>query len=65
MNYSFSIIIPVYNEVNIIEKFTEKLNKTFKEFNAKIIFVNDGSSDGTSEWLKKNLIKKFLIIIMY
>ena len=57
--YSFSIIVPVYNEVNIIEKFAEKLSKTFRKFNAKIIFVNDGSSDGTSEWLKKNLIKKF------
>ena len=57
--FSFSIIVPVYNEINIIEKFIEKLNKTFKEFNAKIIFINDGSTDGTSEWLKNNLNRTF------
>ena len=59
MGYSFSIIIPVYNEINIIDKFVKKLDKTFKDHNPKIIFINDGSSDGTTEWLKNNLIKVF------
>ena len=59
MSYSFSIIVPVYNEINIIEKFIKKLVSTFKDYNSKIIFINDGSSDGTTEWLKNNLIKFF------
>ena len=59
MSYSFSIIVPVYNEINIIEKFIKKLQSTFKDYNSKIIFINDGSSDGTTEWLKNNLIKFF------
>ena len=59
MSHPFSIIVPVYNEINIIEKFAKKLDKTFKDYNPKIIFINDGSSDGTAEWLKKNLTKFF------
>ena len=29
MSYSFSIIVPVYNEINIIEKFIKKLESTW------------------------------------
>ena len=49
-----SIVIPCYNEKNTIEKildevFAVNLGKTDKE----VIIVDDGSSDGTRELLKK------------
>ena len=46
-----SIIIPVFNEINFLEKFTQKLFNSFKNEMVEYIFVDDGSSDGTSEWL--------------
>ena len=57
MNIICSIIIPVYNEINVIEKFAEKLFKTFKDIKVKYIFVDDGSKDGSQEWLQNNLQK--------
>tara|TARA_B100000674_G_scaffold475555_1_gene468773 strand:+ start:58 stop:1086 length:1029 start_codon:yes stop_codon:yes gene_type:complete len=47
-----SIIIPIYNEAEIIGKFLKKLQSTFKDVECKYIFIDDGSIDGTSEILK-------------
>ena len=52
-----SIIIPTYNRKPILEKClgaleNQKLNKNVKNY--EIIVVDDGSSDGTSSWIKKN-----------
>ena len=47
-----SIIIPVYNEVQTIEKILLKVKK-IKDIKKQIIIVDDGSTDGTSEKLKK------------
>jgi len=47
-----SIIIPVYNEVQTIEKILLKIKK-IKDIKKQIIIVDDGSTDGTSEKLKK------------
>ena len=46
-----SIIIPVYNEVQTIEKIILKIKK-IKDIKKQIIIVDDGSTDGTSEKLK-------------
>ena len=46
-----SIIIPVYNEINHLERFTKNLTSSFKNQNVEYIFVNDGSNDGSVEWL--------------
>ena len=46
-----SIIIPVYNEINHLERFTKNLTSSFKNQNVEYIFVNDGSNDGSEEWL--------------
>ena len=54
-NIELSIITPSYNEINVIEEFVFKLKKTFVGESVKFIFVNDGSSDGTKEWLNKNI----------
>ena len=46
-----SIVIPVYNEINCLEQFTKKLLESFKNEMVEYIFVDDGSSDGSSDWL--------------
>jgi glycosyltransferase involved in cell wall biosynthesis len=46
-----SVIIPTYNEVNILNECLQSLSKqTFKDF--EILIVDDGSTDGTSEKFK-------------
>jgi len=59
MKIDLSIIVPSYNEVNFIEKFSIKLNKVFEEVETKFIFVDDGSTDGTKQWIKENIPKIF------
>ena len=59
MNVNASIVVPVFNEINLIESFINNLFETFKNEKVKFIFINDGSKDGSSEWLKKNLSKIF------
>lgn len=51
----FSIIIPVYNEEQIVEKTIEdlKLFLNFQEYESEIIAVNDGSTDKTKEIAEK------------
>ena len=50
-----SVIIPVYNEKENIEpminKIEEALNKKFSSY--EIIYVNDGSTDGSEELLNE------------
>ena len=47
-----TIIIPVYNEKNYINKIIKKINKNFY-FDKQIIIIDDFSSDGTREIIKK------------
>jgi len=63
---SLSILIPVYNELNNLDIFTKNIKKSFQEIDAEYIFINDGSTDGSADWLqnyKKNQNKKNVIII--
>lgn len=55
MSKVLSIIIPIYNEFQLIEKSIVKLHNNFKNINCKYILIDDGSNDGTKEWLSKNL----------
>ena len=51
---SFSIIVPLYNESNNINKLVTEIYDSLKEYNNfELIFVNDGSEDNTSEVLEK------------
>jgi dolichol-phosphate mannosyltransferase len=47
------LIIPVYNEEDVIEVFHTKLSSVLKDpsYEFTILYVNDGSSDGTSKKL--------------
>ena len=50
-----SIIIPCYNEEKSLPLFYEELNKNMNQFenvDFELIFVNDGSTDGTLTYLK-------------
>ena len=49
---NLSIVIPVYNEELYIEKLFADIIKYFNNKNIEIIFVNDGSSDGSKELLQ-------------
>jgi len=55
--YQLSILIPVYNEINSLEKFIKNIISVFENENVEYIFINDGSTDGSKEFLLK-LIKK-------
>jgi len=48
-----SIIIPVYNEKNTIQKLLNKIHK-LSDIKKEIIVVNDASYDGSTNILKKN-----------
>ncbi|NSL16544.1 glycosyltransferase family 2 protein, partial [Serratia marcescens] len=43
---TIDIIVPVYNQINVIENFLFSASKIDKE-KVNIILVNDGSTDGT------------------
>ncbi|MGC8660210.1 MAG: glycosyltransferase family 2 protein [Desulfomonilaceae bacterium] len=45
-----SVIIPTHNRLELLKQTIEAVrNQTFREF--EIVVVNDGSTDGTGEWL--------------
>ncbi len=46
-----SILIPVFNEMYCLEEFCKRLLDTFERTSAEYIFINDGSTDGSKEWL--------------
>ena len=49
-----SVIIPVFNEKESLDELTRELKVNLVEYKLwEVIFVDDGSSDGTTEWLTK------------
>ena len=57
-NKKLSIIIPVYNEKNTIEKLLNKIHKV-DDIKKEIIVVDDASNDGSTNILKKNKKKNY------
>ena len=49
-DYVLSVVIPVYNEANTIEKMINRVRDI--DIPKEIIVVDDYSTDGTREWLK-------------
>ena len=60
---TLSIVIPVFNEINFLYKLFDQIKSYFNSENIEIIFVDDGSTDGSSNLLKK--LKKKKIINFY
>lgn len=54
-NYDFSIVVPVYNEAKNLAPLTDRILEVFeeKDYKYEIIYVNDGSSDGSSSIIDK------------
>lgn len=50
-----SVIISVYNELQTIGRILIEVAKALPEVPKQIVIVDDRSSDGTSDWLRKNL----------
>ena len=50
-----TVLIPVFDEINLIENFTKKLLHVFQNSSTKFIFIDDGSKDGSNQWLAKHL----------
>ncbi|MCI9015649.1 MAG: glycosyltransferase family 2 protein [Clostridia bacterium] len=51
-----SILIPAYNEQDVLELLYDRLNKiinTLNNYNFEILFINDGSKDSTLEIIKE------------
>lgn len=46
-----SVIIPVYNERPYIEKVLQRVMEALPQVEKEIVIVDDGSTDGTREWL--------------
>jgi len=58
-----SIIIPCYNEIRTLEKIIDKVNNQ-NLYNKEIILIDDYSTDGTREILKKRIEPKVQKIIL-
>lgn len=67
MKDSFSVIIPAYNEQATIVKTVESLLSCLRGLGAifEIIVVDDGSTDGTKEELKKLVDLEFLVLLSH
>ncbi len=53
-----SIIIPIHNELDNIEKLSNNIKIALKIYKYEVIFINDGSNDGSADLLN-SIIKKF------
>ena len=61
MNLHFSVVIPLYNKAEFIEDTLKSvLNQNYKYF--EIIIVNDGSTDGSAEIIKRFTDKRITIL---
>ena len=50
-----SVVIPAYNEVHTIGRMILEVVRAVPEIPKQIVIVDDCSSDGTSEWVRRNL----------
>lgn len=56
-NFLLSVVIPVYNEEKNIHPLLKRLLPIIKKYSYEIIFVDDGSTDGTISEIKKQIEK--------
>ncbi len=63
---SLSIVIPCYNEINTLQNVIDEVFDVASKITTKfeLIIINDGSNDGTYEFLNNINIIKFKIILI-
>ena len=60
MNDLISVILPTYNSIKYLDNAIQSiLNQTYKNF--ELLVINDGSTDGTTEYLKSQTDQRFKI----
>jgi len=59
MNKSLSIVVPVYNEAEILPKLFKELREVvdFLELSCEVVFVDDGSTDASWEEIKSTVLE--------
>jgi glycosyltransferase involved in cell wall biosynthesis len=57
-----SIVIPTYNRLPILRKCIEALEAQSYNFNYEIVVIDDGSDDGTIEWIESN---RYVHVVLY
>jgi glycosyltransferase involved in cell wall biosynthesis len=51
---NLSVLMPVYNEMGTIADVIEIVRRALPEVRKELIIIDDGSRDGTREWLASN-----------
>ena len=52
-----SVVIPVYNEIHTLDTLLTKVIQASPDIPKEIVMVDDGSTDGTREWLAETFAK--------
>ena len=52
-NKTLSLVIPVFNEINFLHKLFDQIKNYFNDQDIEVIFVDDGSDDGSSDVLSE------------
>ncbi|GIK57595.1 MAG: glycosyl transferase [Chloroflexota bacterium] len=60
-----SVVIPCYNEIKTIETIIQKVQMAPLEINRELIIVDDGSSDGTREYLRQLEAEADNVVIIF
>ena len=58
LDTKLDIVIPIFNEIEIIDQLHERVVSAcnLTGLNFRIMYVDDGSSDGTKAWIHENVI---------
>lgn len=63
---SLDVVVPVFNEIDCLEELVNRVetlrNETRDMFRVRLITVDDGSTDGSREWLRLTSISKPWIV---
>lgn len=60
-----SVVIPCYNEIKTIETIIQKVQTAPLEIDRELIIVDDGSSDGTREYLRQLEAEADNVVIVF